>query len=174
MYRPRVFTERTIDYNESLYYQIIIAMRIIYIGIFLFLTISFYVQKLSISAGNNSVNKSINNPEFLSWRFPSAGFTILLSTGPRWSGRSDSRHNDRVDRSVPQSRQSWQWFSDIYTKLFGASSPWGKKVENHCVKWCLDLIEVDDLCKTVLGGLGLWVIYLVCWRRSVHVSPNIT
>jgi hypothetical protein len=40
-------------------------MRIIYIhvGIFLFLTISFYVQKLSISAGNKSVSKSIDNPE---------------------------------------------------------------------------------------------------------------
>jgi hypothetical protein len=36
--------------------------------------------------------------------------------------------------SVPQSRQSWQWLSDIYTKLLRASSPLGKKVENHCVK----------------------------------------
>jgi hypothetical protein len=30
----------------------------------------FNVQKLSISPGNISVNRSIDNPEFLSWRFP--------------------------------------------------------------------------------------------------------
>jgi hypothetical protein len=118
-----------------------------YIGIFLFLTISFYVQKLSISPGKRSVSKSIDNPEFLSWRFTSVGFTIVLKHraslvrgGPHLSAknvydgfllmwcnlkfegvlfRSDSRHNYRVDSLDCATKQA--------VKLLGASSPWGKK-----------------------------------------------
>ena len=51
------------DENKWHYYLIIIFIRVT--RYFLFLTILFNIQKLPISPGNESVNRSIDNPEFL-------------------------------------------------------------------------------------------------------------
>ena len=61
----------------KMYYYLIISFKHI-IRYFLYLTILFNVQKLSISPGNRSVNRSINNLEFLSCRFPRRNLRHLL------------------------------------------------------------------------------------------------